>query len=77
MRYVKEGWPIRTDSKDVLHYKMLEDSLAVDMWLLTSRYQKRHASLTQGPGTPAGTLGALRDASDEATGTFSGIVATY
>ena len=27
MQYVKERWPHRTDSKDVLHYTRLEDSL--------------------------------------------------
>ena len=27
MQYVKERWPHKTDSKDVLHYKRLEDSL--------------------------------------------------
>ena len=30
MQYVKEGWPHRTDSKDVLHYKRLEDSLVTE-----------------------------------------------
>ena len=30
VRYVKEGWPQRTDSKDVLHSKSLEDSLVTE-----------------------------------------------
>ena len=30
MRYVKEGWPPRTDSKDILRYKRLEDSVATE-----------------------------------------------
>lgn len=30
MRYVKEGWPHTETSKDILHYKRLEDSLTVE-----------------------------------------------
>ena len=63
MRYVKQGWPHRTNSKDVLQYKRLEDS--------------RHTSQTQEPGTATGTPGALWDAADEATGPLSGILVTY
>ena len=30
MCYIKEGWPLRMESKEVLHYKKLEDSLITE-----------------------------------------------
>ena len=39
VHYVKEGWPHTTDSKDVLHYEKLEDSLITENGCLLFRAQ--------------------------------------
>ena len=76
MQYVKEGWPHTMDSKDVLHYKKLEDFLITE---------NGHLLLEQGSSKQAdsGTrycssyAWALRYAADEATGPLDGTLAAH